>query len=98
MLVATLTGNIGKDAEVREYEGRKFVTFSVAVNETKKGEQKTTWVSVSSPQENLAAHLKKGKQVMVIGKISVSIYNNEPQIDCNASFIELLGKKEEEKK
>lgn len=95
MFIAHFTGNIGKDAEVREHDGRKFVSFSVAVNENRKDEQKTTWVRVTTQQESLAAYLKKGKQVCVSGRISVSVYNNEPQVDCNASFVELLGKKDE---
>ena len=96
MIVGTFNGHIGKDAEVREYEGHKFVSFNVAVNDSvKKGEDKTRWVRVTFSNEKLAPHLKKGKSVMVIGRLSFGVYNNEPQIDCVATYVELVGKKED---
>lgn len=90
MIIATVTGRVGKDAETREHEGRKFVAFNIASNEnTKNGEKKTTWVRVVSAQTALAEFLKKGKLVSVTGRLSFSVYNNEPQVNCRASEIEL---------
>lgn len=89
MILGTITGNVGKDAEIREHEGRKFISFNVASNENKNGTNKTTWVRVTSPQAGLAEYLKKGKSVTVVGKLSFSVYNNEAQIDCNAMDIQL---------
>lgn len=89
MILGTVTGKVGKDAEVREHEGRKFISFNIASNEVKNGNTKTTWVRVTSPQASLAEYLKKGKSVTVVGKLSFSVYNNEAQVDCKATEIEL---------
>ena len=95
MIVGTFSGFIGKDAEIREYGGRKFVSFSVAVNvSVQKGEDKVQWINVAFSNEKLAPYLKKGKQVMVIGRLTFSVYKNEPHVDCTATYLELLGKKE----
>ena len=95
MIVGTFTGHVGKDAEIREYNGMRFVAFSVATNDVlKSGQVKTQWVNVTFSREQMAQHLKKGKQVMVIVRLSFSTYNNEPQVDCVATYLELLGKKE----
>ena len=95
MIVGTFNGNIGKDAEIKEHDNRKFVAFSVAVNDSmKKGEDKVRWIRVTFSNEKLAPYLKKGQAVMVIGRLTFSVYNNEPQIDCVATYLELIGKKE----
>lgn len=95
MIVGTFSGHVGRDAEIREYNGTKFVSFSVATNETlKSGIVRTQWVNVTFSNTKMAEHLKKGRQVMVIGRLSFSTYNNEPKIDCVATYLELLGKRE----
>lgn len=95
MIVGTFSGHVGRDAEIREYNGNRFVSFSVATNEMlKSGTVKTQWVNVTFSNIKMVEHLKKGRQVMVIGRLSISTYNNEPRVDCVATYLELMGKKE----
>lgn len=95
MIVGTFSGHVGRDAEIREYNGIRFVSFSVATNDMlKNGTVRTQWVNVTFSNVRMAEHLKKGKQVMVIGRLSFSTYNNEPRVDCVATYLELMGKKE----
>lgn len=51
MLKVEIIGNIGNDAEIKEFGGKKYVSFSVAHTEYQKDEQGnrtdlTTWCSV----------------------------------------------------
>lgn len=45
MIIATVTGNLGEDAKVREHDGRKFLSFSVASNtRDKDSATHTDWI------------------------------------------------------
>ena len=54
MFKAMIIGNLGRDAEEREYNGKKFLSVTVAVSEKDKdGQEHTQWVSVTSNQTSL---------------------------------------------
>lgn len=71
MLAVTVIGNIGNDAEIKEFNGQKFIAFNVASTERYKDRQgnqhsRTTWVSCLKPGESsVVTYLKKGTQVYV---------------------------------
>jgi single-strand DNA-binding protein len=51
MLVSEIIGNIGADAEIKEFSGKKYVSFSVAHSDFSKDQngnkvEQTTWVSI----------------------------------------------------
>lgn len=78
-----ISGNLGKDAEVRESrDGKLFTRFSIAFEERKKdckGEwvDETGWIGAvifGERGEKLADTLKKGTPVTVSGKLSYSTY------------------------
>lgn len=95
MIIANITGNIGQDAEIREANGHKFVSFSVASNtRDREGNQHTDWVRCTYNQEKLAEHLKKGKTVTIVGELKPSIYDGKVQLDMRCMNIEFVGKKE----
>ena len=95
MIIGFFTGHIGRDAEIREYGGRRFVSFSVATRDVlRSGTTRTWWVSVTFSNENMATHLRKGRQVHCTGRLSFSVYNGEVQIECAATYLELLDKKD----
>lgn len=71
-----LIGNLGKDAQVVEsMNGRKFLSFSVAANGYRNGEQKTSWYSVIwfNYTENMVKYLTKGKSVVVVGELDADM-------------------------
>lgn len=81
-----IVGNVGRDAEFRNFEnGGKIATFSVASSERwkdKGGEwkERTTWhnVVVRSPYAlKVAEDVRKGKRVMVIGKVETRAYEKD---------------------
>lgn len=96
MIIATIVGKLGQDAEVREANGHKFLSFSVASNtRDKEGNTHTDWIRCTTNGEKLAEFLKKGKSVSVVGELKPSIYNNTVQLDMRCMNVELVGKKEE---
>jgi single stranded DNA-binding protein len=83
----TLLGNIGRDAVIRDTNGRKAIGFSVAVNESYKDAQgtkveNTTWYNCTiwrdGQQSNrIADYLKAGQQVLVQGQPKPRVYQSQ---------------------
>lgn len=99
-------GNLGADAEVKESNGQKYVSFKVADSQRwtdANGEQheSTVWVGciMSGDGGNLLQYLKKGTAVFVEGRMSTRIYSSEKQramvagIDLSVRHVELIGAK-----
>lgn len=102
MNLVTLTGNITKDSELRYNSNNTPVcSFSIAVNEYVKGEQKTQYFNiVSFSAEKLSQYLVKGTKVAIVGKLQNSSYEKDGikhyRTDIIANpygGIELLGNK-----
>ncbi|MDX2303519.1 MAG: single-stranded DNA-binding protein [Microscillaceae bacterium] len=80
-----LIGNLGRDPEVREYQGRKVANFSLAVNEkyTKSdgsSVERTEWFRVTfwgNTAETVEKYLKKGSQVFVEGRLSTQEFKDK---------------------
>ena len=107
MIKMQVIGNIGADATLRETNGRKYVTFNVAVSAKYKNQdgsetERTTWISCSRDgSQNVDRFLTKGKQVYIEGTPSVSMYTDSqgrPQCNLrlNVHMIQLLGGKDEQ--
>ena len=78
MIIATVTGNVGKDAETRDVNtkngSKTIVKFSVASNDGKGDDKQTTWVGVTlwrSP--GIAPYLKKGTKVICVGPLKTEV-------------------------
>lgn len=107
MLKVEIIGNIGADAEVKEFNGKKYVSFSVAHTEYQKDEQgnrtdQTTWVSVLwfGEGSGLLPYLKRGAKVFVRGNLKVKMYTDrngkqQAAINVSASEVQLCGVKVE---
>ncbi|MBR8725511.1 single-stranded DNA-binding protein [Bacteroides pyogenes] len=107
MLQCEVIGNIGNDAEIKEFSGKKYVSFNVAHSERRKDAngttiESTTWVSVLwyGDGGGLIQYLKRGCKVFVRGRLSVKSYqdrsgNMQVAINVNASEVQLCGIKVE---
>ncbi len=107
MLKVEIIGNIGNDAVVKDFNGKKYIAFNVAHSERYKDAQgntveKTTWVSVLKPGEsNVVQYLKKGTGVYVCGDLSVKAYTDSQHqaqvgVNCLAREVQLLpGKRDQ---
>lgn len=79
-------GNLGADAQVKEINGRRFVTFDVAHSDNWTDEAGTQhsqmiWISciLQGDGGNLLPYLTKGRKVYVAGDGSVRIYPSKVQ-------------------
>ena len=107
MLKLEIIGNIGSDAEVKEFGGKKYVSFSVACPEYSKDQkgnktEYTTWVSILwyGDGGGLLPCLKRGSKVFVRGNLKVKMYtdrngNQQAAINVSASEVQLCGVKGE---
>lgn len=94
MIYAFISGNLGKDAELRPAGKDRVCSFSVATSRKVKGEEKTTWVRCSvwgKRGEALAPHLTKGSKVAVAGELSTREHDGKTYLELRVSEIDLLG-------
>lgn len=108
MLQLEVIGNIGSDAEIKEFSGKKYVSFNIAHSERRKDAngtsvESTTWVSVLwyGDGGGLTQYLKRGCKVFVRGRLSVKTYqdrngNIQVAVNVNASEVNLCGLKGEQ--
>ena len=105
MLQIEVIGNLGKDAEVKEFSGRKYVCFSVAHTENVRAQnpgeppvQRTTWLSVYWYGDGgaMLQDLKRGTKVFVRGTMRNNLYTDRTgqtrvDINVNAREVYLCG-------
>lgn len=106
MLQVNLIGNIGGNAEVKSADGREFVTFRVAHNEsyTNNDGQKvdrTQWIDCTMSCQNgrpaVLPYLLSGTLVYVSGSMTTRIYSSEKDrcmkagVTIKVQRVELLG-------
>lgn len=92
-------GNVGKDAEYTEKDGRGMAKFTVAVTHRNRGERTTEWRNVTvfgKSSEFCRDWVKKGRTVMIEGRPSAYGYKNKLEeivasIDVIADSVELIG-------
>lgn len=103
MLQLEVIGNLGNDAEIKEFSGKKYVSMNVAHSEKRKdGGETTVWVSVLwyGDGGGLFQYLKRGCKVFLRGRLVPKAYTdkrNQPQCALNmyANEVNLCGGKQE---
>lgn len=106
MLQCTMIGNIGANAEIKTADGREFVTFRIAHNDSFKGadgvrKETSMWVDCTMACTNgrpaVLPYLTKGTTVCVVGNVSLRVYSSEKDRCMKAGMtihvqkLELLG-------
>jgi single-strand DNA-binding protein len=101
-----IVGNVGRDPETKYMQnGTPVTNFSVAVSRrwtdqgTNEQREETTWFRVACWRrlaETAAQYVKKGTQIMVVGRVSARAYtgtDGTPQVslDLTADNFQLLG-------
>lgn len=81
----TITGNVGRDPELKfSQSGMAVVKFSVADTSGKDDNKKTQWwniVCFGDLGENVAASINKGTRVQVIGKVQKEKYTGNDGVE-----------------
>ena len=104
MNTATIVGRAGHDAEIKYFESGKVKTnFSLAVGrwDSKTKEEVTDWFNVEvwdKQAEFAGEYIKKGRQVAVDGRISISKWTDQSGEERErflivANTVRLLGSK-----
>ena len=110
MIKLEIIGNLGADAEIKQYNGNKFVSFRVAHTDQWADQQtgvistQTTWVSCSLNGDGgaLTSYLKRGTKVYVRGTPSFVTYSSpkthkmETGINLFVREVELCGGHQEQ--
>lgn len=70
-----IEGRLGKDAEVRETNGKKFLSMTIAENQLVGKEKKTFWYDVLcfNYNEKLVQYYKKGSVLFITGQVTSDI-------------------------
>lgn len=105
MLKAEFYGHVGSDAELKEFSGKRFISFNVATTVRFKDTNgntvsRTTWVSCLKPGDSAVVnYLKKGTLVFCRGDLTAKPYTGrngvEAGLNCRVTELELLGGKQE---
>tara|TARA_R110001592_G_scaffold327353_3_gene608497 strand:+ start:2299 stop:2718 length:420 start_codon:yes stop_codon:yes gene_type:complete len=98
-----IIGRLGKDPETRMTpSGAKAVSFSVAISEKYKGEEKTEWINVvlwNKVADIAEQYLKKGSEVYIEGKMQTSSWEQDGQKKYKTEVIgftmQMLGSKQD---
>lgn len=106
MLQATIIGNLGANAEIKSTDGREFVTFRIAHNDSfqradgTKSEQ-SIWVdctmSCANGRPAVLPYLTRGTAVCVVGNVSLRVYSSEKDrcmkagLTIHVQKLELIG-------
>lgn len=104
MNTVTVIGRAGQDAEIKCFDSGKIKTsFSLAVNrwDVKSKEEVTDWYNIEvwdKQAEFAGEYVKKGRQVAVDGRISISKWNDasgetRERYLVVANTVRLLGSK-----
>ena len=108
MIKLEIIGNLGADAEIKQYNGNKFVSFRVAHTDKWVDQRvintQTTWVSCSLNGDGgaLTAYLKKGTKVYVRGTPGFVVFSSpkthkmETGINLFVREVELCGGHQEQ--
>ena len=101
-----MIGNLGANAEIKTADGREFVTFRIAHNDSFKGadgvrKETSMWVdctmSCTTGRPAVLPYLTKGTTVCVVGNVSLRVYSSEKDrcmkagLTIHVQKLELLG-------
>jgi len=98
MQTITISGNIGKDAELRTTQGGDDVlSFNVGSKQGWGDSASTNWFRCSvwgKRARTLQQYLLKGVKVVAQGELSVSMYEGKTQLNVRVNEVEFMSRAE----
>jgi len=86
-----ISGNITKDLELRSTEnGKKFLGFSIAVNEGTKDKPITNFFNCNAWEQNaefINKYFSKGRKILIEGTLRTSKYKNDEGKEITNTYI-----------
>jgi single-strand DNA-binding protein len=99
MNVFSFTGNLGRDAEVRQAGSSTVCGFSVAVKSGFGDKAQSIWIDCSiwgkQAEGKLPEYLLKGQQVAISGELGTREHNEKTYLTCRVNSVDLVGGKSE---
>ena len=104
MNLLAMTGNLGRDAEVKSLGGSTVCNFAVALSSGWGDKKTTTWINCAlwgkQAESTLPTYLKKGQQAALTGELSTREYqandgSTKVSIEMRVSTIDLIGKRDD---
>lgn len=97
MFILTMTGNLGRDAEVKNIGGTSVANFDVAGTSGFGDRKQTIWVDCAlwgkQAESRLVDYLKKGQSVAVSGEMGTREHNGKTYVTMRVNDITLTGGK-----
>jgi single-strand DNA-binding protein len=93
----TISGNIGKDAELRDTRDSKVLSFNVGVKNGFGKDAGSVWYRCSlwgKAAEVFASSLKKGTKVFISGELTHDEYEGKPQFNVRVGSIDTAPRSE----
>jgi single-strand DNA-binding protein len=95
MFIATICGNVGRDAEYKQTaNGKSFCSFPLAATVGYGDNKSTLWVDVTrwgEGAQGLSRLLLKGAKVTVMGELTTREHNGKTYLQCRADHVALQG-------
>lgn len=102
MIIVTIAGAVGKDAEAKRTQaGKGFCAFSLAGSVGFGDNRQTIWFDVTKwgdSADKLAQRILKGTKVTVSGELSQREHNGKTYLQVRADHIELQGDRSGDKR
>ena len=98
MQLITISGNVGKDAELRDTRDSKVLSFHVGVKNGFGKDAGSVWYRCSlwgKAAEAFAGSIKKGTKVFISGELTHDEYEGKPQFNVRVGSIDTGGAKGE---
>lgn len=92
-----ISGNVGKDAELRDTRDSKVLSFNVGVKNGFGKEAGSVWYRCSlwgKAAESFSGSLKKGTKVFIIGDLVHDEYEGKPQFNVRVGSIDTAPRSE----
>lgn len=96
MIITTIAGRVGQDAEAKKVGGTDMCSFSVAAESGFGDRKQTHWFDVSNwgaGSHGVARYIKKGDNITVSGELSTREHNGKTYLQLRADRVELQGGK-----
>lgn len=97
MNIFSFTGNLGRDAEVRQAGNSSVCGFSVAVKSGFGDKAQSIWIDCSlwgkQAESKLPEYLLKGQQVAISGELGTREHDGKTYLTCRVNAVDLVGGK-----
>lgn len=89
-----IIGYVGKDAEIKSFNGVNYTSFNVAITNKNKqsGTEETNWYSCLRHGDNVAPYIKKGTKVYVSGAFKITVKEGNVFRNVNVSDLEFMSR------